>query len=95
MARIRIKENDSLVVSQNALIEFVGNVAMILINDSGEVLSCNQTMTAFLKQLDGTVSIGDVADRLQQFFEGEHETIVADLLTAAEELCSKGVLERA
>ena len=86
--------NDVFSMSENVSFELVGDLSVLMLNDSGEVLSCNQTMTAFLNELDGALSIEDVANRLQQRFAARPERIVEDLLSAAGELNRKGIIER-
>ena len=75
--------------------ELVGDQAVLMMNDTSEVFSCNQTMTALLLELDGVRSIREVAFHLQHHFEAAPEDIASDLRLAAEELSKKGILERA
>lgn len=88
-------ETTVLSLSPTASFQSVGEGAVILMIDSGQLYTCNETTEAFLKALDGTRSLGDVIDRVMDEFEVDRETLAGDLLSLAAELSDQGIVAAA
>lgn len=65
---------------------------MLLKLDSGELYTVNDTTLAFLQELDGTNTVGDVSARLAEVFDVEDAVLTADLIGVADELIDEALL---
>jgi hypothetical protein len=65
----------------------------MLRTDSGALFTVNDTTLDFIRLLDGSRSIVDVARIMTNEYEVEQETLTADLTAIAVELVSEGILE--
>lgn len=88
-------ESTVLALTPNATFQSVGEGAVILMIDSGQLYTCNETTEAFLKAVDGTRTIGAVIDEILEEFEIDRETLSVDMLALAAELSSQGIVKTA
>jgi hypothetical protein len=65
---------------------------VVLRLDSGELYTVNDTTLAFLRELDGTRTIADVARRMIEVFDVDEATLVVDLTDIASELMRESVV---
>ena len=79
-------------LSPVASFQSVGDGAVVLLADSGQLYSCNDTSEAFLRHVDGKRSLGDIVDLMAQEYEVEREMLEADLVELAESLKQEGVI---
>ena len=79
-------------LSPVASFQSVGDGAVVLLADSGQLYSCNDTSEAFLRHVDGKRSLGDIVDLMAQEYEVEREMLEADLAELAESLKQEGVI---
>ena len=79
-------------LSPVASFQSVGDGAVVLLADSGQLYSCNDTSEAFLRHVDGKHSLGDIVDLLAEEYEVEREMLEADLAELAENLKQEGVI---
>ena len=79
-------------LSPVASFQSVGDGAVVLLADSGQLYSCNDTSEAFLRHVDGKRSLGDIVDLMAQEYEVEREMLEADLAELAESLRQEGVI---
>ena len=69
-----------------------GEGGVLLKLDSGELYTVNDTTLAFLQELDGTSTVGDVSARLSDIFDVEGSVLTADLIGVADELIDESLL---
>ena len=79
-------------LSPVASFQSVGDGAVVLLADSGQLYSCNDTSEAFLRHVDGKRSLGDIVDLLAEEYEVDREMLEADLAELAENLKQEGVI---
>jgi pyrroloquinoline quinone biosynthesis protein D len=75
-----------------ASFQSVGDGAVVLLADSGQLYSCNETSEAFLRHVDGRRSLGEIVELLTQEYEVERHVLEADLAELAESLKQEGVI---
>ncbi|MBB5754425.1 PqqD family protein [Prosthecomicrobium pneumaticum] len=85
-------ETSVLTLSPAASFQSLGNGAVVLMADSGQLYSANETMEAFLALLDGRRTLGAVIDAMLSDFEVEREILAADILDLAGELAAEGIV---
>lgn len=88
-----IAEDTVLSLSANASFQSLGEGAVILMIDSGQLYTCNETTEAFLKLVDGQRPFGAIVDQLTGEFAVQRDTAAADFLAVAHELRSEGILD--
>lgn len=89
---VGLSGNCVLALSTVASIQSVGDGAVVLLADSGQLYTCNQTTEAFLQKVDGTRRFNDILDLLCEEFEVDAETAAVDFATVARELIAEGIL---
>jgi hypothetical protein len=87
-----IDETTVLSLAPNASFQAMGEGAVILMLDSGQLYTCNETTEAFLKLIDGKRDFGAIISLLLGEFDTDRETLSGDLLPIAGELRSAGVV---
>ena len=92
-AMIKIDATTIFALSKNASFQALGEGAVLLMIDSGQIYTCNETTEAFLKLVDGERSFGAILDELSTEFAIDRETLTADFLAAAGDLRSEGIIE--
>ena len=75
-----------------ASFQSVGDGAVVLLADSGQLYSCNDTSEAFLRRVDGKRSLGEIVDLMAGEYEVERDVLEADLAELAESLKQEGVI---
>jgi pyrroloquinoline quinone biosynthesis protein D len=66
--------------------------AVVLMTDSGQLYTCNDTTVALLQALDGVRSFGSIVDELLDEFDVEREVLAADLSKLVGELEREGIV---
>ena len=79
-------------LSPVASFQSVGDGAVVLLADSGQLYSCNDTSEAFLRHVDGKRSLGDSVDLMAQEYEVDRDMLEADLAELAVSLQQEGVI---
>jgi pyrroloquinoline quinone biosynthesis protein D len=79
-------------LSPVASFQSVGDGAVVLLADSGQLYSCNDTSEAFLRHVDGKRSLGEIIDLLAEEYEAERDVLEADFAELAESLRQEGVI---
>jgi len=79
-------------LSPVASFQSVGDGAVVLLADSGQLYSCNDTSEAFLRRIDGRRSLSEIVDLLAEEYEVERGVLQADLTELAESLHQEGVI---
>lgn len=70
-----------------------GEGAVVLIIESGQLFTCNDTTSAFLATVDGKRCFADVVQTLLDTFDVSADELRQDLAALAEELQKEGVLQ--
>ena len=89
----QIDSTTILSISGNASFQSLGEGAVVLLIDSGQLYTCNETTEAFLKLVDGTRPFETIVDALLREFDIERAAATGDLLEVAEQLRSEGIIE--
>jgi hypothetical protein len=84
--------DEVFVLSPVASFQSVGDGAVVLLADSGQLYSCNDTSEAFLRHVDGKRSLGEIVGLLAEEYEVERDVLEADLQELAESLKQEGVI---
>lgn len=71
----------------------VGDGAVILLADSGQIYSCNETTESFLRQVNGERNLGAIVAALATEYEVGSETLTADMAELAQELIDEGIIK--
>jgi len=69
-----------------------GEGAVVLIVESGQLFTCNDTTSAFLSAVDGRRSFGEVVDSLLNTFDVSADELRNDLAALATELHQEGIV---
>jgi hypothetical protein len=89
----KIDEASVLAISGNASFQSLGEGAVVLLIDSGQLYTCNEATEAFLELIDGTRPFGAIVDALLREFDIERATATVDFREIAEQLQSEGIVE--
>jgi hypothetical protein len=73
-------------------IRLLGDCAVILNTDSAELYSCNQTASAFLRQVDGTRTLAEVVEAVLPAYDADPKAIYAELAALAGRLRAAGII---
>lgn len=71
----------------------VGDGAVILLTDSGQLYTCNSTSEALLRRVDGSRSLSEIASDFCVEFEVEVTEATTDIVEIARDLVREGILE--
>ena len=88
-----ITEASVLSLAPNASFQSLGDGAVILMIDSGQLYTCNESTEAFLKNIDGQRNFGAILDLLMSEFAADRETLSQDFRAVAGDLKSKRIIE--
>lgn len=88
-----IDDKTVLSISDNASFQSLGEGAVVLLIDSGQLYTCNETTEAFLKLVDGARPFQAIVDALVKEFDIERAAATGDFLEIAEQLRSEGIVE--
>ena len=82
-----------LSISENASFQSLGEGAVVLLIDSGQLYTCNEVTEAFLKLVDGRRSFDTIIAALLEEFDVEQAVAQRDFREIAGHLSSEGILE--
>jgi len=88
-------ENTVFKTSASASFQSLGDGAVVLMADSGQLYSGNATMEAFLAKIDGKRTFGAIVDVLTDEFDIDRTSLASDMAALAEELVAEGIIEEA
>ena len=75
-----------------ASFQSVGDGAVILLADSGQLFSCNDTSEAFLRQVDGKRTLDEIIALLAEEYEIARDVLAVDLTELAASLKKEGII---
>jgi len=75
-----------------ASFQAVGDGAVVLLADSGQLYSCNDTSEAFLRKVDGKRKLSEIIDLLAEEYEVSRDVLSADLTELAQSLAEEGII---
>ncbi|MEW9806563.1 PqqD family protein [Mesorhizobium sp. ZMM04-5] len=84
--------DEVLTLSPVASFQSVGDGAVVLLADSGQLYSCNDTSQAFLRHVDGKRTLAEIVDLMADEYEVERDVLEADLAELAANLKNEGVI---
>jgi hypothetical protein len=90
---VEIEAATVLSLTPSASFQGLGDGAVILMIDTGQLYTCNETTEFFLKLIDGNRSFGEIIDQLSSEFAASRETLASDFIAIAGELYSQGIIE--
>jgi pyrroloquinoline quinone biosynthesis protein D len=70
----------------------LGDGAVVLMADSGQLYSANETTESFLSRVDGALSLGGIVEGMLDEYDVERELLTADMLALARDLVAEGIL---
>jgi len=79
-------------LSNKASFRSLGDCGVILMADSGQLYSCNDTAGAFLRRMDGDRTVAAIASEIGDEFDVEPNMLLADLEDLISYLISEGVI---
>lgn len=90
-----MEDADVIAIAPNATFQSLGDGAVILRTDSGQLYTCNETTEAFLKSVDGHRTLGAITAEILASFEVDQETLRSDLTDLVADLVAQGIIVRA
>jgi hypothetical protein len=88
--------SDDQVFALSELVSFQplgqGEGAVILLIGSGDIFTCNDTTSAFLRALDGSRTFGGSVELLAETFEVQPPVLRSDLEQLASNLVEQGII---
>jgi pyrroloquinoline quinone biosynthesis protein D len=79
--------------NEQASLQSAGDGAVILLADSGQLYTCNETTEAFLKNVDGTRRFAEIVKLFVEEFEIDEATAERDLKELSGNLVTEGIIE--
>ncbi len=76
----------------NASFQAVDDGAVILLADTGQLYTCNETTEAFLRRIDGERNFGAILDGLMAEYALDRPTALGDFSALAAELAAEGII---
>ncbi len=76
----------------HASFQSVGDGAVVLLGDSGQLFTCNETTEAFLKKVDGKRRFEEIVALFKDEFEVDEATASRDLAELGDTLVTEGIL---
>ena len=69
-------DNDTIFdFSPLASFQSVGDGAVILLTDSGQLFSCNETTESFLRKVDGTRNLDAIVSLMAEEYDADRDTL--------------------
>jgi hypothetical protein len=87
-----MKDTDIVALAPNATFQSLGDGAVILRTDSGQLFTCNETTEAFLKQVDGHRTLAAITTEVLAEFDVDWEALSSDILALADDLAAQGII---
>ncbi|MEO8668069.1 MAG: PqqD family protein [Bauldia sp.] len=82
-----------LTFAAHASFQSVGDGAVVLLADSGQLYTCNETTEAFLQKVDGNRPLQEIVGLFTAEFEVDPATAESDLASLADTLVAEGILQ--
>ena len=70
----------------------MGDGAVVLLADSGQLYTCNETAEAFLGKVDGVRTLGEIIGLMCEEFDVDAETAGSDFTALANDLLSETII---
>ena len=87
-----MQPNTVLSFTTHASFQSVGDGAVVLLGDSGQLFTCNETTEAFLKKVDGTRRFEEIVALFKDEFDVDEATASRDLAELGDTLVTEGIL---
>ena len=82
-----------LKVSHLASTQSLGDGAVIVLTDSGQLYTCNDTAETLLKLVDGRRTLKEIIDCALDEYDADRATLEGDFKSLAAEFVSEGILQ--
>lgn len=76
-----------------ASIQSLGDGAVVLLADNGQLYTCNDTAETLLNLVDGQRTLADIVDIAADEYDASRSVIETDFLAMASELVEEGILK--
>jgi hypothetical protein len=86
--------NDTTVIAlaPTASFQSLGDGAVILRTDSGQLFTCNETTEAILRRVDGDRTLAEIIDGVLPGYDVDRDTLRADVFAMAANLAAEGIV---
>jgi hypothetical protein len=86
--------NDTTVVAlaPTASFQSLGDSAVILRLDSGQLFTCNETTESLLRKIDGQRTLAEIIDNILPEYDVDRATLRSDILAIVDNLVAEGVV---
>lgn len=91
-AVMKIESGTTFTLAEDASIQNIGEEAVILLANSGQLYTCNDSTEAFLTKVDGARNLGDIVELLSVEYDADRDTLMEDMEALAAHLVAEGVL---
>lgn len=81
-------------LQHHASMQSVGDGAVVLLTDTGQLFTCNETTEAFLSKLDGQRTFSEVIELLGIEFDADSATLADDFGGLARQLLDEQIIRR-
>lgn len=82
-----------LALTDKASVQPLGDGAVVLLVDSGQLYSCNETTESFLLKIDGKRDFDAIVTLFRDEYEVEEAIARRDLTELARQLAAEGIIE--
>jgi hypothetical protein len=79
-------------MSEHAMVQRVGNTAVILLSDSGQLFTCNASALSFLSKVDGVRNFREIVGLFADEVGTDEDTACTDLSTLVATLLDEAVV---
>ena len=87
-----MKDSDIVTIAPNATFQSLGDGAVILRTDSGQLFTCNETTETFLKHVDGNRTLAAITSEISAEYDVDIETLTSDIRALASDLAAQGII---
>ena len=79
-------------LTEKASFQAVGDGAVVLLADTGQLYSCNETTERFLSHIDGERTLAEIAEIIASQYDVEFTVATEDLRVLARQLIDEGII---
>ena len=87
-----VNDTTVLALAPTASFQSLGDSAVILRLDSGQLFTCNETTESFLRKIDARRSFSEIIDAILREYDVDRETLRTDILAIADNLIAEGIV---
>ena len=87
-----VSDTTVVALAPTASFQSLGDSAVILRTDSGQLFTCNETTEALLRQVDGHRTVAEIIDSVLPVYDIDRESLRADVLAIVANLAAEGIV---